>query len=115
MITVANKSDLATPPATEAVPVSAKTGLGIPELLAASIQTLDGLEESPMVNERHVPLLRETADAVHQAKSAVLADIPADLAVTELRTALHALGQMTGETATPDLLDEIFSRFCIGK
>ncbi len=36
-------------------------------------------------------------------------------AVTELRLALAALGEITGDTATPDLLTEIFSRFCLGK
>jgi tRNA modification GTPase len=115
VITVANKADLISRAVDGAILVSAKTGLGITELLSASVQSFDGLEESPMVNERHVPLLKESEEAIRQAEQAVLADIPADLAVTELRTAVHALGQMTGETATPDLLDEIFSRFCIGK
>jgi tRNA modification GTPase len=112
-ITVANKADLATGPIEGTIPVSARTGQGVSELLARSVDTIDGMEELPMVNERHVPLLKETEEAIRQAELAVVADIPSDLA--ELRTALHALGQMTGETATPDLLDEIFSRFCIGK
>jgi tRNA modification GTPase len=112
---VANKADLVSRAVDGAILVSAKTGMGIADLLSASVKSLDGLEESPMVNERHVPLLKESEEAIRQAEQAVLADIPADLAVTELRTAVHALGQMTGETATPDLLDEIFSRFCIGK
>jgi tRNA modification GTPase len=43
------------------------------------------------------------------------ADTPVDLAVVDLRAAARALGEITGETATPDVIERVFHDFCIGK
>ncbi len=49
-------------------------------------------------------------------RQATLADgLPLDFVAIDLRAALEALGEITGETATADLLDRIFAEFCIGK
>ncbi|RYG31062.1 hypothetical protein EON81_23710 [bacterium] len=47
--------------------------------------------------------------------AALAAELPPDLAITSLHAAIETLGEITGETAAPDLLHEIFSRFCVGK
>jgi tRNA modification GTPase len=52
---------------------------------------------------------------LRQAHAAVLYDDPSEVLALELRGALDELGAMVGEVYTDDLLDRVFSRFCIGK
>jgi tRNA modification GTPase len=54
-------------------------------------------------------------DHLRQAHSIVLFQEPAELLALELRGALDELGEMVGAVYSDDLLDRIFSRFCIGK
>lgn len=64
---------------------------------------------------RHKDTLRRSLENV-QAAHVTLADgLPLDFVAIDLRAALEALGEITGETATADLLDRIFAEFCIGK
>jgi tRNA modification GTPase len=64
---------------------------------------------------RHKDALRRGLENI-QAAEATLADgLPLDFVAIDLRAALEALGEITGETATADLLDRIFAEFCIGK
>lgn len=97
--------------------VSAKTGEGISELEAAiTARVIEALshEEAPaLTRARHRRL-------VEQAKAALGRAIPAlaagpELAAEEIRVAVTALGRLTGRIDVEDLLDEIFSSFCIGK
>jgi tRNA modification GTPase len=53
--------------------------------------------------------------ALRKAHTLVLADDPPELVALELRAALDQIGETAGVVHTPDLLDRIFSRFCIGK
>jgi tRNA modification GTPase len=95
------------------VAVSARTGEGVEALKALLIQRLSLAEpgEGLLVLDRHRDALERTAAAVRAAAAA-----PADeLVAAALRDALHSLGEITGETATAELLDRIFSTFCIGK
>ena len=72
--------------------------------------------ESALVSSaRHADALRRAADALATAHAALDSGIPLDLISVDLRSALDALGEITGETATADLLDRIFATFCIGK
>jgi tRNA modification GTPase len=72
--------------------------------------------ESTLVSSaRHADALRRAAAALADAHAALDAGIPLDLVAMDLRAALDALGEITGETATADLLDRIFATFCIGK
>ena len=66
------------------------------------------------VSERHAALLEQAANHLDAACECVQAE-SWELAGSSLRTAAELIGCITGETATPDILDEIFSRFCIGK
>jgi tRNA modification GTPase len=98
--------------------VSGKTGQGIPELLAAIESRL--LQRSAgaglMTRERH----RQAIERAIRAMESVLLEVEkgaerAELAAAELRVAIRALETLVGRLDVEDLLDEIFSSFCIGK
>jgi tRNA modification GTPase len=113
---IATKCDLATP-AANLLPTSAATGLGLAALRAV-------LAERARAHARPVlaPSLSRCRHHVEtclghlrQAHAVVLHEDPPELLAVELRGALDQLGEMVGAVYTDDLLDRIFSRFCIGK
>jgi tRNA modification GTPase len=86
------------------------------EVLAALLGQGAAANEDPLVaSVRHRDALRRAAEALATAADALAGGIPPDLVALDLRDALAALGEITGETATADLLDRIFAEFCIGK
>lgn len=117
---VLNKIDLAEhapgQSAADCVAISALTGAGI-EALVAHLKSVagwrEGAEGSFSARRRHLDAL-ERASRRLAAALEPLADQP-ELAAEELRTAQTALGEITGEFTSDDLLGEIFSSFCIGK
>ncbi len=68
-----------------------------------------------VMNQRHRQHLSDARDAVQSAREALDMGISGDMLTLDLRDALHALGAITGEITNEDVLDQIFSRFCIGK
>ena len=77
---------------------------------------LSRAEASPVVmNQRHRQHLGDALDAVQQARSALHQGVSGDMLTLDLRAALQELGAITGEITNEDVLDQIFSRFCIGK
>jgi len=100
--------------------ISARTGDGLDSLFHRLEETAwDGLPAAAQsgaaaVSERHAALLEQAANHL-DAASEDAARGSWELAGSSLRTAAELIGCITGETATPDILDEIFSRFCIGK
>ena len=100
--------------------ISARTGDGLDRLFRRLEETAwDGLPPAVQsgaaaVSERHAALLEQSADHLDASCECVRAE-SWELAGSSLRTAAELIGCITGETATPDVLDEIFSRFCIGK
>jgi len=66
------------------------------------------------VSARHAELLRQAIDA-QKGINTHLENAEWELTAVQLRAAIFALGTVTGEDADPDVLDNIFSRFCIGK
>jgi len=100
--------------------ISARTGDGLEQLFHRLEETAwDGLPAaaqsgSAAVSERHASLLEQAAARLGDAAECAGGG-SWELAGSSLRTAAELLGCITGETATPDILDEIFSRFCIGK
>jgi tRNA modification GTPase len=100
--------------------VSALTGDGIDELRALVHDVITGerqihLEEAVLANERQRGLVEAAAQSVSAALSGVSERKGEELVCEDIRSATKALGEITGEELTPDLLDEIFSRFCLGK
>jgi tRNA modification GTPase len=68
-----------------------------------------------VTSARHHTALSEAAKALHMALTACRKGEPADIIAVDVQEALAQLGLIVGETSTEDLLDEIFSSFCIGK
>jgi len=72
--------------------------------------------DTPLVsNPRHKALIQQSLDFTQAAIIAQQQNISPDLVAIDVRGAVDALGEITGETVTEDLLDTIFSKFCIGK
>jgi tRNA modification GTPase len=119
VLQVENKCDIRTTSSTgDIIRISAKTGEGLEALADAIEEAVLGRRSAATgalaVSARHAILLEEAAS--HLAEAAPLLDAKEwELAAIPLRRALDALGEITGQTATPDLLDTIFHRFCIGK
>ncbi len=112
---IANKADLGRPGPDGALRISALTGLGMGELrarLAAIAQQMTASSGAPpLTRTRHRAAL--TAAATH-LDAALLADLP-ELRGEDLRLAMRALGRITGHVGVEDILDTVFSTFCIGK
>jgi tRNA modification GTPase len=126
-IVVVNKSDLphaenhaSLLPAAPHVAISALTGAGIPDLEELLVETVfQGhitLSDEPVAsNPRHRDLFRQAREHILQAQEALTQRLPSDLVAIDVSEAVNALGEVTGETASEDLLNTIFSSFCIGK
>ncbi|MBS1704942.1 MAG: tRNA uridine-5-carboxymethylaminomethyl(34) synthesis GTPase MnmE [Armatimonadetes bacterium] len=115
-VVVLNKVDLPGPRPSYHIAISARTGEGIDELLKLiSDRFPDAGSAEITISVRHHPLLQSAHDHVRGAMGTLGMAIPFDLAVTHLREALSSLGEVTGATASADILDTVFSRFCIGK
>jgi tRNA modification GTPase len=100
--------------------VSALSGEGLDELRSTIQQTISGgegfhLEEPVLASERHRGLVAEAAERVEAALAGLRDRHDEELICEDVRGAIQALGRITGEDLTADLLDEIFSRFCLGK
>ena len=67
-----------------------------------------------VIEERHHAALVRAAEELRAARS-LCGSVPPDLLGVHLRAAWEALGEITGETANERIIDEIFSKFCVGK
>lgn len=110
---LANKSDLAEPE--RGLPLSALTGQGITSLIEEVRNQAPELSDSPAINQRHTTHLRQAKECIAEARQAIESPVPNDLAVVGLQSGVRVLGEITGETAPPDLIEQIFHDFCIGK
>jgi tRNA modification GTPase len=118
---------LADDSARRVVEVSATSGLGLERLSVALAEMLETPSSSaaegggiaavaPAVsNPRHIEALGRARDALARAREAASGGLAGELVSMELRESLMAIGEVTGTTVDADLLDRIFSRFCIGK
>ena len=122
MLLVANKSDL--PRAWSnpgAIAVSATTGQGLEELrqrIAAALDVEPLTDRPEITNVRHIALVEQADQALRRARAAAFADgqsMPEEFVLADLQDARRALEEVTGRRTPDDLLEEIFSRFCIGK
>jgi tRNA modification GTPase len=120
-IVAGNKCDL--PMLGEAagtVRVSALTGEGLAELRRAIIEAIapgGRLEQEGgfITSLRHEQLLQETREALEQARTATTLGIPHEMLLLDLYAALRPIDGITGATTADDILNRIFSTFCIGK
>lgn len=101
----------------EVLQVSARTGEGVDSLRQAMARAagVRHREEPLLGSVRQKNAVERAATALEMARSAVLAGVSLDVITVDLRGAREALGEVTGESAPDAVLDEVFSRFCIGK
>lgn len=99
--------------------ISAKNQSGIEALKERLVAVFDqkGLNSIDTVvsNARHVNALKNAQSAMEKVIEGLKAHIPGDLLALDIRYALDELGMITGQVTTEDLLENIFSKFCIGK
>ena len=87
----------------------------ISESLMRSINT-ELMDNTTIIsNSRHFEMLSRVKEAITNIENGLLNDIPTDLLTTDIRDALHYLGEITGEITTNEILGNIFGKFCIGK
>lgn len=99
---------------------SAVTGQGIAELRAEILEHIRGkggaeIEQGFLTNVRHRELIENSVNALEAAKKAVAEKIPHEMLLLDLYNTLRPLDAITGATTTDDILNLIFSTFCIGK
>ena len=111
-IVAANKSDLGT--VTDAdLAISCKTGEGLETLKTRIASFAEAARQSAVciTNERHIRALELAFDAVRHAKT----QEEPDCIATDVQEALHQLGTITGTDVDAEVIDRIFSNFCVGK
>lgn len=125
-ILIRNKSDLPAAPGWEppegvaAVSLCAKTGEGLEEL-AAQVARLfpqgggGEAECQALTNLRQAEAARRALEAVERAAAAQAAGVTPDFLLTDVEEALGALGELSGKSVREDVVERIFSRFCVGK
>ena len=133
LLLIWNKADLAKPPLHDLsvlLPLSAKTGEGITELLCAIADHLKkgsssrdighAFSESPDSaagpgTVRQKELIEQALISTQEALALSDNGEPLDIIAPLFRTAIDSLGEITGEVSTDDILEKMFSRFCVGK
>jgi tRNA modification GTPase len=126
VILVFNKADLSRDAVPGTIAISAKTGEGIPALTAAIIAKLEaafggagstdaGGGMPGIATARQKDLIGIAVHAAEEALNLEIQGQPLDLVAPLLREAVNALGEITGEVSTAEILETMFSRFCVGK
>lgn len=127
VILIINKIDLAHPQKIDYPPeinsvvaTSAARHQGIDRLEAAILAlairgNITAQDTEMAINQRQASALTKAKVALEQVQATVAAQMPLDFWTIDLRGAIQALGEVTGEEVTESVLDRIFSRFCIGK
>jgi tRNA modification GTPase len=114
-ILAANKADLGLA-VTEGIPVSAVTGQGIDKLREAILPRAAAAEETGFITSlRQAKCLEEAVEALERAQVAITENIPHEMLLLDLYAALRPIDAVTGATTADDILNRIFSTFCIGK
>ncbi|MBR5479249.1 MAG: tRNA uridine-5-carboxymethylaminomethyl(34) synthesis GTPase MnmE [Clostridia bacterium] len=99
--------------------ISAKNESGIEDLSKMVASLFWGIEINTsgevVTNARHVSAIMRARENVKNATDALGMGYPPDVAISDLENAINALGEITGETASEQILTRIFERFCVGK
>jgi tRNA modification GTPase len=124
-VTIINKADLLNADmrkeyeSLQPLYISAKEHLGIEELKDELLRQVNlshiNTDDVMVTNIRHVEALQHTQSALEKVLYGIDNPVTSDFLAMDIRQALHHLGEITGAVTTDDLLDNIFSKFCIGK
>jgi tRNA modification GTPase len=128
LVAVANKVDLLSdasiialqlPEDISFITISAKENQQIEELKQLLYDTAVGDQLSDnhtmVTNIRHVEALQRTQESLSRVAYGLVNPVTSDFLASDIKQALHFLGEITGQVTTDDLLENIFSKFCIGK
>lgn len=102
------------------VKISAKTGDGIEDLycLISELFNINEIETNNgeiITNIRHINQIRKAINSINDSISSIKDNLPIDVVSINIREALINLGNITGENVTEDIINKIFSKFCLGK
>jgi tRNA modification GTPase len=124
-LAIVNKADLFTDEQKadfakkEVLFLSAKENVGVEELKNALLAKVNlhsiNTSETLVTNIRHLEALKQTENALAKVLSNIDNPVTSDFLAMDIKQALHYLGEITGEVTTDDLLENIFTKFCIGK
>jgi tRNA modification GTPase len=124
-VTIINKSDLLSNEQRlkykelNPIYISAKEQIGIEELKDELLNQVNlsniNTDDIMVTNIRHVEALQNTQTALEKVLYGIDNPVTSDFLAMDIRQALYHLGEITGTVTTDDLLDNIFSKFCIGK
>lgn len=124
-VAVVNKSDLLSPQQKTELSlldpafISAKNNEGIEELKDEVLRKVNlhnlSTDDVLVTNIRHVEALQKTGEALERVLYGIDNPITSEFLALDIKQALHYLGEITGTVTTDDLLENIFSKFCIGK
>lgn len=125
-LVISNKADLEKSPHFQSplpdipvLEVSSRSGAGLEDLRQAIIERFENHPAKPagdvLVSARHAQALRLAREAILSTRQKLTSQAPPELAATDLREALEALGQITGRIDNEAMLDVLFQTFCIGK
>ena len=101
-------------------PISAANGEGM-DVLADAVKelvyggTVQNESSAMLSNVRHITLMEQAKSQIEQSLNNIESGLPVDFIVTDVRTAWEQLGDITGDSLRESLVDELFSRFCLGK
>ncbi len=99
--------------------ISAKDNLGIEELedelFTSTVNEQPSSENTIISNTRHQAALQQVSNSLTDIRSGLDNQIPGDLLALDIRRCLHYISEITGDISNEDVLDFIFSKFCIGK
>ncbi len=122
---IVNKAELLTAPQKEfylehgALLISAKTKQGMDVLENALLEKVNlshiNTSETLVTNIRHVEALKQTQNSLDRVLENIHNPVTSDFLAMDIKQALHYLGEITGTVTTDDLLENIFTKFCIGK
>lgn len=125
LVLVANKSDLLSPQQQLDLAnlnpnfISARNKEGIDELKEEILRKVNlhqiSTDDVLVTNIRHVEALQQTRESLDRVLFGIDNPVTSDFLSMDIKQALHYLGEITGTVTTDDLLDNIFSKFCIGK
>ncbi|MBR1646110.1 MAG: tRNA uridine-5-carboxymethylaminomethyl(34) synthesis GTPase MnmE [Selenomonadaceae bacterium] len=104
-------------PAAQVIKISLHSGSGVDEMLKTISERVGKIdfEMSFVRDEREADLLRRAVNHLREAQKTIRLNIGLDFVSIDLRAALECLSELTGESVTEDVLNEIFSKFCVGK
>lgn len=115
VLVLAGKADLSPGGDKAAMAISSVTREGFGELFAHVASQVENAGERPFIQTRHQRPLEEALESLRMCLNVLEYNLPHDLLSVGLQEAAQQLGLITGETASPDILQRIFTDFCVGK